>query len=336
MNNINRIYVLALFILVLISGSLHAEKPWFVDGAALYLPFEGTDNGLGSLCWQNWGAAGYGEHASQVGIGPYPTVTVTGDDGIKGQSFDSRHIANKTAGNTYVWGYYGTEGDGSGGADSALEKGLKDVWSFTITGWVKPMPLGDISRLIKVHNVFDLMAWSNGELQLMLAETEHWLLSGTAGILLQSNQWNFFAATYDGTDSFANVKMYIGTETTPVQITSRLHTKAIGFLDGGTNGGRVAIGNYSEVAERPITGLLDEVRIWVSHDENPFGVLTLEELEQVRQWDLQVIATCADVQNAGLGLAEDFNGDCQVNFLDLSMLCANWLTCNNPQDDLCQ
>jgi hypothetical protein len=123
--------------------------------------------------------------------------------------------------------------------------------------------------------------------------------------------------------------MYIGTETTPVQLTSRVNTKAIGCLDGGTNGAFTVIGNVWESGTRPVTGLMDEVRIWVSQ-EGSAGVLSLEELEMVRKFDLQIPISCYEVWEFGQQLKGDLDQDCDVDMTDLSIFSGNWLGNNDP------
>jgi hypothetical protein len=41
-------------------------------------------------------------------------------------------------------------------------------------------------------------------------------------------------------------------------------------------------------------------------------------------------ATCQAILEAGYGLKEDLNEDCQVNFADFAQLEANWMMCNDP------
>lgn len=277
-----KVYLMVLVMVVLVAGQVNAGV---VDTAKLYLPFEGTDNGLGSDCWLNKGTAGYNEGASMVGGGTtVGTATVT-SNGLKGQAFDDSHIPNRTYGNTYAWGAWGTAGDGGGGADSALEQGLMGAKSFTVTGWVKQDSLGATARLLKIHNIVDIISHASGEWQVMLAESEHWLSSGTASNqVLKQSTWQFFAVTYDGTKTAANVYLYLGDETTAVQ-SIRGHSKDLGTLDGGTNGGVVVVGNQTEYAPRPLTGYLDELRMWTSSTDNS-GVLSLSELQEVQQFDL--------------------------------------------------
>jgi len=46
-------------------------------------------------------------------------------------------------------------------------------------------------------------------------------------------------------------------------------------------------------------------------------------------------ASCAEVQDWGLSLQADLNGDCYVNWQDFTLFASQWLFCNDPEDPNC-
>jgi hypothetical protein len=85
------------------------------------------------------------------------------------------------------------------------------------------------------------------------------------------------------------------------------------------------IGNSTASADRPFDGYIDEFRVWGRRNENvnpdPSGALTLEELETVRQYDIDPV------------LEYDFTGDYTIDFRDVAEMASGWLDCTAPECD---
>jgi len=47
-------------------------------------------------------------------------------------------------------------------------------------------------------------------------------------------------------------------------------------------------------------------------------------------------ASCEEIWAAGYGLAQDYNHDCSVDSIDLSVIALQWLSCNDPADPNCE
>lgn len=93
-------------------------------------------------------------------------------------------------------------------------------------------------------------------------------------------EWVYFAVTYDNTKSEDNVSFYVGTKTQPVELVST-HTLNVAMRNNSMN---LKIGGWSTTTAR-FTGHLDNIRLFGSKLDDS-GVLSLEELEELRTTDL--------------------------------------------------
>jgi hypothetical protein len=261
-----------------------------IDSAKIYLPFEGTDNGISSECWKNKGTVGYDESPLNVGTNAaYPTVTVT-SDGFKGGAFDSSMMTPLTGGNTY--GY----GDETSGVYTPMELALVNVWSFTFTAWIKAdTPDGSQGRLwhcapFEINDRGSMMQFRVGD------NYGGSFYSSTANLDTSSEEWMFVAATYDGSLDVDNLRIYYGSETTPVTLDSVFSVDEDQLTRAG-NYVPMHLGNAAVSSTRPLDGYLDEIRIWSGGRDgaNPdgSGALTIGDLEAVRAYDVPEPATMA-------------------------------------------
>jgi hypothetical protein len=168
------------------------------------------------------------------------------------------------------------------GAD---DDNLDTLKSFTVTGWLKTA--GSASITSGAHLVRQEAA-VNGPGFFVVSDS----LAGRLVCNVDSTsascpvtyggtqQWVFFAVTYDGTQTANNVKFYVGS---PTSATTLAYTNTI---DRGTvdeNTAPLYVGN-SPSADRPFDGLLDNIRIFGSKTDAT-GALTQTQVETVRAGD---------------------------------------------------
>lgn len=96
-----------------------------------------------------------------------------------------------------------------------------------------------------------------------------------------TNQWIFFAVSYDSTLTNDNVVFYVGTAGTAVKAAT-VATLQAGMV---TNIGPIGIGNLSYDDFRPLQGEMDDVRIYGA-PAGSAGAVPLQQLEFLRQSDL--------------------------------------------------
>jgi hypothetical protein len=260
-----------------------------VNDAKVYLPFDGTDTGIGADVWKNQGTAGNGESPFKVGSGGAGTATIAPGEGLKGDAFDQRTLTPSTYNNTYEWG------DDTLAVTTPMEAALYNVYSFTVTGWIKNNQPYNSQNRIAVTSAFDLnLRGTYMETKIGSdAPVKSYSATGIAGTNLDfaSTEWIFFAVTYDGTVTADNVKLYIGSEADGVSLNA-MWSSSNGMLErNAATGSPLAIGNINALSNRPFIGMIDEFRVWSStHLENNAGsadgVLSIGELEAVRQFDV--------------------------------------------------
>ena len=134
-----------------------------------------------------------------------------------------------------------------------------------------------------------------------------------------ADEWAFLAVTYDGTIAEENTGFYLGDTVSevfllgdqfeaitagPVASTAGVADFGIGFTDAAPGIDFAAVGYQ------------DDVRVYD-------GVLTLEQLEEVRLENLLPVAACDP------GTAGDINGDGDVSFADFLVLSSNF---GNPAE----
>ena len=313
-----------------------------VDEAAVYLSFEGTiDSDSNSQCWANRGTAGFGETPGVVGDDPnsiLPTITT---EGLNGQAYDGTALVNMGIENAYGYGEFGAQAVDPNTPDTQLERSLINIWSFTVCGWLKSD--GEVNLRVLRCPAFEInhhgwllqagldrSADPNAAFYVSTATSMHF---GALDI------WKFFAITYDGTTDANNLKFYYGSDVGPVTLDS-VHDANTGWLTRDGDGSILILGNGGLEADRPYTGYIDELRIWADGPGDPNvpdanAVLTIEEIEQVRQYDLTVPAACLSVHQLGYTLSGDVNNDCDVKFDDFAGFAAAWMQCNDPNDSNC-
>jgi hypothetical protein len=300
-----------------------------IEEAVIYLPFDGADAGINSVCWKNFGTGGYGESPSQVGIEGTNTATIT-EYGLKGSAYDGSMMGNQTLENVYSWG---TEDPNL--PDTALEEALKNPYSFTVCGWIKTNDPTDQGRVLVTSNM--QINYRETYLEFHLIDGGQWQGSWVKsdtdpGRYSSVEHWRFFAVTFDGStnpEDPNNLKFYTATEFEGVVLDSMYSRDDAQFPAGyfssvapnPDEGCFLAVGNSRAESNRPFQGYVDEVRIWLSKTDDSSGALSLEQLEYVRQNDL---GYCQ-----GGNFAGDINKDCSVDMLDFSLLANSWLL-ENP------
>jgi hypothetical protein len=313
------------------------------DEASVYLPFEGTVGiSKDSPCWANRGTAGYGETPGVIGEEPLADVPTVSFDIplLKGQYFDGTTWQHLTTSNAYGYGQFGAQAIDPNTPDTEMELALMNIWSFTVTGWVRDGTYQ--GRLLAGPGFVLNYTGPTIEVQLHSAADPEgpWNRSNTAAQHFGSlGNWKFFAVTYDGTLATDNLKLYYGSITGPTTLDS-VHTVTPGQLTRNGDGNILVLGNAYLDSDRPYIGYMDEIRIWsdgpgLPDEPSNAAVLSIAELEAVRQYDLEVPTVCSEIHRKGQTLAGDVNQDCKVNLEDLSMLSLNWLECNIPGDSNC-
>lgn len=255
-----------------------------INAADIYLAFEGPDQGAGSPAWQNSGSTAYGESTSRVGTGPAP---VTSQSGIKGRCYDGTMLTPMSSVNgTYMYGEFGF--------DTPMEQALIDVWSFTVTGWIRIDPAA-------VYTQGRIFASSPIELNYIMQDqglpTENarfaariedsvYTNSTPSSNYIARGKWLFFSVTYDGTKSNNQLSYYFADANIPVALDMQVDMPK-GKLEYTGYGGNLWLANTTNVnGERPFVGLLDELRFWTRQDQSGQGALSLEEIERIRLYDL--------------------------------------------------
>ncbi len=243
----------------------------------IYFPFEGPDAGIDSLCWKNFGTAGYGESPCCLGSGGSHIPTVSLNPAVKGRSFDGSEMVSQTAENTYTWG--------ETGINTELENALINAESFTITMWIRGNnPYSTLSRLLKTSGLDLLHSDTHISLRVDTATAGAQWYSST-NVFDCEDRWLFIAITYDGNTSENQLKFYYGDLSTAVQ-PDTVHNANHGAIDPDGYGAMVTVGNIGSAGSRPFRGWIDELRIWTSHDSQDSAVLDLPMLEEVRSYDL--------------------------------------------------
>lgn len=317
------------------------------EDATIYLDFEGDITPAPTAAaWQNKGTANTGEYPQTVGAvggAAFPTITA---NGLKGQAFDGSPWDPNATNNCYGWGLPGTS------AETGMEYATRNIWSFTVCGWIKG---GQTNARIVQCAPFEVNYTADNRIEIRCHKYGSWVKSAEAGNY-PPDEWRFFAVTYDGNVPFDfdtaevdNITFYYGSADIPVTVDSmgKSITSPIdqGWLTRDGTGSTLFVGSHQAEYNRIFPGQIDELRIWsagpgpASTGADPGGpteswVLTQAELEAVRVLDAPV-SDCTSVQAKGYNLAGDTNGDCQVDETDLQNQAGNWLGCNNPESPTC-
>lgn len=171
--------------------------------------------------------------------------------------------------------------------------------SFTLQGWINSNAspaeqLNNAARLIDGFSTansagFQLRAdaAANNNAGAMVLTVDGASVTSAAGYAA-TNQWVFFAVTYDVASHTAN--FYVGDTATSVSQLGTGLTLNIGtgVTTTKTTGSNIAIGNLSGGTNRPYDGLMDDVRIFGSTIDSS-GALSLAQLESFRALDVQAV-----------------------------------------------
>lgn len=163
---------------------------------------------------------------------------------------------------------------------------IDELASFTLYGWLKSTDLlGNNAALIVNANTTDGFALSaaNGsdsaDIQLFIDGTS---VETTGNAYSDTDVWQFFAVTYDGTRANDNVSFYKGTEENSVSLVST-HTLDKGTVNDETTG--LCIGNNA-AQTAPFDGWIDSIRI-CGATNSADGILSVTFLENIRAADVR-------------------------------------------------
>lgn len=176
-------------------------------------------------------------------------------------------------------------GQAPGGvATRATTAPLSGLSSFTLTGWFVTADTTSINaaaRLIDAGTSFFLGGAENGSLVLGV----NGKVAAVPGSRFSATQqWVFFAVSYDGTKPDQNVKFYTGTVDAPAELAGHavdLPGGSIGRI-GVLNVGNREFNNY----DRPFHGLIDDVKIFGAVGSSD-GVLSLAQIQKVQKQTVQ-------------------------------------------------
>ena len=150
--------------------------------------------------------------------------------------------------------------------------------SFTLQCWFHASaPLAKAARLFDAGNYVAYAGTKPGVMWLCVNKQN----AGTRAVYAQTNEWVFFAVSYDSTQPSNNVVFYRGTKNSPV-VQVGLSTMNAGVV---TNNHPIGLGNLYYSNSRPFLGLMDDVRIFGAVAGGS-GVLSKNQLEDFRQRDL--------------------------------------------------
>ena len=203
------------------------------------------------------------------------TVDGDGCTGMPGdRAFDNR--ASTGMGDGFTGGRAQQDND---------EASLDRLWSFTVSGWIKPaVPLQGNAALQQNQEVsgfgYAVAAARGANARDLLINVDNFEFESSGDQFPESNEWIFVAASYDGTRTVSNAFLYKGTQFTPATCVG------VGTINRGMtepDGTRLVLGNMNAV-QRPFDGLLDNLMLHASKFDGT-GVLSAEELEQLRLRD---------------------------------------------------
>lgn len=198
--------------------------------------------------------------------------------GVKGTSSDRAFNNTATSGAVGGWGEHAVDLDA-----------IDELASFTFTCWFKSdTGLNPGGRLIHKRtgptptDGFDIFL-ADGQCHVKINDGQ------IPSVIVYTNvaEWVFLAITYDSTASEKNIKFYNGSPTKPVYCNREpLFSKGVPVATATP----AAFGNINSeyYYQRPFVGYLDNIRMYGSKTDSS-GVLSLAQLEALRQADLKVI-----------------------------------------------
>lgn len=177
-------------------------------------------------------------------------------------------------------------GDGLGGRAVATEHITFPVMdSFTVSGWIRTAPgveFGRFARLFWWDSSNQVFLFFNGA---SLAFKGHSV--GTYDSFPPTEEWVFFAATYDGTADADNVRFYRGTRSsavTQVQVATISAGRNVAFPQGQLMLGNNPVGS---LPTQPCDAWMDNFRVHLA--SGTAGALGLTELEALRVHDTTTV-----------------------------------------------
>ena len=247
---------------------------------------------------------GTGTEVVSTGIYEFPLklVTAKGDTdlhsragmGVSGEPNDRAFDNSKAS-------RMGQRGTGYGRAVSQ-EKWL-DVIGFqqflTIQGWFKAENPFDAGAVLSVvPGVFDVRHTSNVQGVMRFMTYHKTLVNVTSPpVYNRVGEWVFYAITWDGSKTKDNVKFYLGSTREAVRLISTGSLDVPMEYDNNSHLflGDTNVGDPNTNFIRPFDGYIDNVRVFGS-DKDTTGILSLEQLEQIRTGDLGTNHTISQIK----------------------------------------
>jgi hypothetical protein len=203
--------------------------------------------------------------------------------------------------------------------------------SFTYECWYKASEVpASLARLVDANS---FLVEANSAGGVFNFEVNGIYADSPAGSYTETNQWIFFAVTYDGTKTDNNVAFYKGTMNTAVmQVGGYLSLDGSSVSDPST----LTVGNWSGSDIRPFKGYIDDLRLFSSGTDSS-GVLTATQLENIRETDVyngggnRLMSDRVDIK----GIISSYdNNRTHDTLITMPNLCA-LLGVKGPADKLC-
>ncbi len=266
-------------------------------GALLYLPFESNWNNCGQLISEKAAAVTYND------------ITPGFAAGVRGKCMDLSEAQMSTSAGCVLYGTAGTQ-------DTPLEQQLNNAQSITLCGWFNANePMKAFSGFLGRMGQLMVRCYDNDS-RLVLGINNNWTPTDNSIVFNESGQWAFWAVTYDGTQSFNNVKWYKGDINGNFTL---LQTQSLSAGPLAEVHDQLAIGNLLTSGAYSFAGLLDELRIFTSQTDGE-GALSQTQLQEIYQHGRSPY--CGD---AGHPYPPgDANKDCVVDLEDIVELIYHW------------
>ena len=284
------------FLLIVIIFQLNAEYNVLPPGPqpSIYLDFEyhGGDVDSANPAFHSK-APGIWNGSSSIGSSVVGYCAVADNAGVDGYD-----CLDKTS--VSAWGQSGafiSIGSDAEGYDNQIEDALDNLWSFTICGWFKipsGLQIGGNGRILYRSGQFDLYAPDGDDTGKLALKIPVGSGSNTTDIIVLSDdvfdyndKWMFFAVTYDGTQTSGNVKFFTADRNSSV-VNAGIGSADAAQLTGGEHllvkitGGGDFYGQYA------CGGYFDKFMVHASsYDDDATTALSLDQLEQIRKWQLR-------------------------------------------------
>ncbi|MDR1280327.1 MAG: LamG domain-containing protein [Opitutaceae bacterium] len=156
--------------------------------------------------------------------------------------------------------------------------------AFTVTMWFRTnpgQPLAQGTRLWELHGIAPgvlLLGISQGRLTVNLGEKSILTHTTPRPLLQETGKWVFVAFSCDGTYERDNLRLFIGSETDPIQTIAIATTAEPLWAEPA---GRIELVAGSNIANgRALAGWLDDIRVY-GHANDTTGALLLPECQTV-------------------------------------------------------